>query len=268
MSDRPDWVSEEIDWRKPSAARVYDVHLGGSHNFEADREVAAQVAQVMPELPALLRANRSFLRRAVVNLVASGVRQFLDLGSGIPTVGNVHEVAQRGDPDCKVVYVDIDSVAVAHSLRILADRPNATAVQGDLRRPEDVLNHPTVSDVLDFSQPIALLMVAVLHFIGDEDDPAGTVRQYVDAVVPGSYLVASHATAGSAAPGRVNDAADLYSRSIDGFYLRDREQFGALLTPVTLIEPGIAYVADWRPDAGGRPDARKLPAFGAVGRKV
>src|SRR5207248_1149013 len=128
---RPDWVPEGIDWNKPSVARVYDVHLGGAHNFAVDREVAARIAGVMPELPELFRANRSFLRRAVRFLVDEGVTQFLDLGSGIPTVGNVHEIARRANPNSHVVYVDIDPVAVAHSRHILADEPNATAVRGD-----------------------------------------------------------------------------------------------------------------------------------------
>lgn len=204
----PDWVPEDVDWRKPSPARVYDAQLGGAHNFEVDREVARQVAKVMPELPALLRANRSFLRRSVRFLIEAGVTQFLDLGSGIPTVGNVHEVAQAIDPACRVAYVDIDRVAVAHGRRLLAGNPNAVARRGDLRLPETVLADPAVRATLDFGRPVAMLMVAVLHFVADADRPAEIVRRLLAEAVPGSYLVLSHGThmPSAAGPARRNES--------------------------------------------------------------
>jgi hypothetical protein len=259
-----DGIPAEIDWREPSAARVYDAHLGGAHNFAADREVAARVAAVMPELPALLRANRSFLRRAVRYLVASGVRQFLDLGSGIPTVGNVHEVALRDDDSCRIVYVDHDPAAVAHSRTILATTPQAGVVLGDLRDPARILADSTVRGLLDFTRPVAVLLVAVLHFVPDSDDPAGIVRRYVDALVPGSYLVASHATSGDA--GHVRAAADEYSRSVNGFYLRDRERFTALFGGLPLVAPGVTGVVDWHADPGDAPADPTLPGYAAVAR--
>jgi SAM-dependent methyltransferase len=260
-----DGIPQDVDWRKPSAARVYDVHLGGAYNFAVDREVAARVAAVMPELPALLRANRSFLRRAVLHLVNSGVRQFLDLGSGIPTVGNVHEVALGADQDSRIVYVDHDPVAVAHSRALLAKVPQAGAVLGDLRDPAAILADDTVRELLDFTQPIGVLLVAVLHFVPDSDDPAAVVRSYLDALVPGSYLVLSHATSGEV--GHVRDAAEEYSRSVDGFYLRNRDQVTALLGDLTLVEPGLTGVADWRPDPNDEPvSLAKLPAYAAVAR--
>jgi hypothetical protein len=204
----PDWVPEDVDWRKPSPARVYDAQLGGAHNFEVDREVARQVAKVMPELPALLRANRSFLRRSVRFLIEAGITQFLDLGSGIPTVGNVHEVAQAIDPACRVAYVDIDRVAVAHGRRLLAGNPNAVARRGDLRLPETVLADPAVRATLDFGRPVAMLMVAVLHFVADADRPAEIVRRLLAEAVPGSYLVLSHGThmPSAAGPARRNES--------------------------------------------------------------
>jgi hypothetical protein len=259
------WLSgipEDIDWRKPSPARVYDVHLGGSHNFAVDREVAAKVAAVMPELPELLRANRSFLRRAVLHLVRAGVRQFLDLGSGIPTVGNVHEVALNADPSCRIVYVDNDPVAVSHSKSLLRGIPGAGAVLGDLRDPDAILSDSTVRELLDFTQPVGILLVAVLHFVSDEERPARIVRSYVDAVAPGSSLVVSHATAGDAE--HVRDAAQEYSRSVNGFYLRGRQQVADLFGGLPLVEPGMTGVADWHPDDEPRIAADRLPAWAGV----
>lgn len=269
----PDWVPDDVDWRKPSPARVYDAQLGGAHNFEVDRAVARQVAQVMPELPALLRANRSFLRRSVRFLIEQGVTQFLDLGSGIPTVGNVHEVAQAVDPACRVVYVDIDRVAVAHGRRLLAGNPNAVAVRGDLRRPETILADPAVRATLDFSRPVATLMLAVLHFVADADRPAEIVQRFLAEVVPGSYLVISHGTHVEhdqpRSPERVvQQATDLYSRTVEPFHLRDHDAVGSLFGTLELIAPGLVPVAIWRPDdAEEALTGANLPQLGGVARK-
>src|SRR5437588_3798566 len=154
MQPRPDWAPETIDVEQPSAARIYDYLLGGSHNFAADREFARQAIAIMPDVPVQAHANRAFLRRAVQYLVDSGIRQFLDIGSGIPTLGNVHEVAQRAAPDARVMYVDIDPVAVAHSRVILAGNPRVGVIQADLRRPTEILYHPDVVELLDFAQPV------------------------------------------------------------------------------------------------------------------
>src|SRR5438132_13046061 len=172
MTDRPAWAPQDIDINLPSAARMYDYYLGGGHNFAADREVAERALAIMPEGRQLAQINRAFLRRAVRFCVAAGLRQFLDLGSGIPTLGNVHEVAQAASPLSKVVYVDIDPVAVAHSRALLESNDLATAVLEDLRKPESVLTNPAVRGLLDLKRPVALLMLSVLHFVQDEDDPA------------------------------------------------------------------------------------------------
>ena len=269
----PDWVPDDVDWRKPSPARVYDAQLGGAHNFEVDREVARQVAQVMPELPALLRANRSFLRRSVRFLIEQGVTQFLDLGSGIPTVGNVHEVAQAIDPECRVVYVDIDRVAVAHGRRLLAGNPNAVAVRGDLRLPETVLADPAVRATLDFSRPVATLMLAVLHFVADADRPEQIVERFTAEVVPGSYLVISHGTHAEREQPRsperiVQEATDLYSRRVEPFHLRDQDAINRLFGNLELVPPGLVPVAVWRPDdAEEALTGANLPQLGGVARK-
>lgn len=261
------WAPEGIDYSKPSPARVYDVHLGGFHNFEADRVAAEQVRAYMPELPLILRANRAFLRRAVEFLVAQGVRQFLDLGSGIPTVGNVHEVAQAADASCKVVYVDIDPVAVAHGQEILAGDARAVSVLGDLRDWSAIINNSQVRELIDFSAPLGVLMVAVLHFVDDADDPAGIVRGYADAMTPGSYMVLSHATLEGGVEGAV-EATQEYTRRVADFYMRGRAQLGRLLEGLTLVDPGLVYLTQWRPDVEEpRSDPSWTSTYAAVARR-
>ncbi|HEX5494116.1 MAG TPA: SAM-dependent methyltransferase, partial [Mycobacteriales bacterium] len=178
----------------PSTARVYDALLGGSHNFAVDRQMAEAVRAALPGIEAAARANRAFLRRAVRHLLDLGVEQYLDLGSGLPTVGNVHEIVHRHDPDGRVVYVDIDPVAVAHSRAILRDQPSVTAVRADLRDPRSILAHPDVRRLLHPDRPTGVLAVASLHFVPDSDDPAGIIAAYREALAGGGYLVVSHAS--------------------------------------------------------------------------
>ncbi len=261
------WVPPEIDTATPSSARVYDVHLGGAHNFAADRELARDATRVMPELPSLLQANRSFLRRGVEFLVAAGMRQFLDLGSGIPTVGNVHEIAHRTAPSSRVVYVDNDPVATAHSRLLLGDVPGATAVQADLRDPDQVWTEATRTDGLDPRFPIAVLAIAVLHFVPDTDNPARILGRYTAPLTPGSYLAVSHATAGEDHPERVREAAGLYAQRIPGFTLRSREQIAGFFGDLDLVDPGLVYLELWRPDhdpQASAPGAELLPAYAGV----
>jgi hypothetical protein len=266
--NRPAWAGPEIDVDKPSAARIYDAHLGGFHNFQVDRDAAAKIVAFMPELPDIMRANRSFLRRAVRHLVDQGVTQFLDLGSGIPTVGNVHEIAWKANPLCRIVYVDADPVAVSHSRNILAGATSATAVHGDLRRPQDILGDPETQRLLDFSQPIAVLMFAVLHFVPDEDDPAGIIGSYLDAMVPGSYLAISHASLEGPEPQKAEQATQQFRRSVTDFSMRTRTEITSLFDGLELLDPGVVYLPEWRPDAGDDiGDARRTSTFAGVARK-
>jgi hypothetical protein len=225
--------------------------LGGSHNFAVDRQAAEQIVAIMPELPLIMRANRAFLRRAVLLLVNAGVRQFLDLGSGIPTVGNVHEIAQRAAPGSRVVYVDVDPVAVAHSRAMLADNNDTAAVLADVRDVPLVLAAPEVRRLIDFTRPVGVLMVAALHFVPDRDDPAGLVARYRDAVASGSYLVVSHAAASEdeQAPPGADEATAAYSRSVAEFTLRTRAQVAGMFAGFDLIDPGVVYVTRWHPGA-------------------
>lgn len=265
----PEWAPEGVDLTRPSASRVYDYYLGGYHNFEVDREMARQAIADWPDLPLFMRSNRAFLRRAVTRMVELGVRQFLDIGSGIPTVGNVHEVAQGLDPGARVVYVDLDPVAVAHSREILGDNPHATAVRGDFRRPEELLDDPAVSGVLDLEKPVALLLIALLHFVGDDDAPAATIEAFRQRLAPGSYLVLSHATHEFHPPEVTAGHRDLYrNRTATPMTMRGRARVEAFFDGFELLDPGVVLSEVWHPDPGAQGgDPERIPIWVGAGRR-
>ncbi|MGH3964415.1 MAG: SAM-dependent methyltransferase [Pseudonocardiaceae bacterium] len=269
MIENPDWVPAGTNKILPNAARVYDYQLDGSHNFAADREMAKKILQVVPSARDSCRIQRSFLRRAVLFMVDSGIRQFLDIGSGIPTVGNVHEIAQRADPACRIVYVDKESVAVAHSELLLAGNDRAAVIQANLRDVEDVLDHPQTTRVLDFDQPIGLLMLWVLHFIPDSWDPVGILARYRDRLPPGSYLALSHGMTGSNLAG-LTEVLQLYRNILEPAYFRSYEEVLRLFAGFELVEPGLVGSAFWRPSGPGdiSDNAEMNTTFyGGVGRK-
>jgi SAM-dependent methyltransferase len=250
-------VVEEVerDARQNTAtpARIYDYLLGGVHNFPADRQVAQTVIASFPMAQAGIRANRGFLQRVVRHLTTDGVRQFLDVGSGIPTVGNVHEIAQSIAPETRVVYVDTDPVAVAESLTILEGNSNATAIRGDLLEPETILDHPQVRAVLDFDQPIALLMVALLHFVADDAGAHAAVGRLREALPPGSYLVLSHVTDDGQdfSEEGVKDVEAAYrSRASTTGKLRSRAEIESFFAGLDMVDPGLVWVPEWRPEPG------------------
>jgi hypothetical protein len=248
MNDQPLVGDDQtVDTTKPNVARVYDHLLGGGHNFPADREHSARLTEAVPDARHAAVVNRAFLRRAVIHMSEQGVRQFLDLGSGIPTVGNVHEIAHKFAPGSAVVYVDSDAVATAHSRILLGGVPAAAAVHADLRYVDGVLSHPTVRDLLDFEQPIGLLMCAVLHFVSEQDDPARIVRSYVDALCLGSYVGISHATA-DGRPVDVAAAVQLYQRRDIRFAPRSHAAVANLFSGLDLVPPGVVPTSHWRPD--------------------
>ncbi|AOS63277.1 SAM-dependent methyltransferase [Actinoalloteichus hymeniacidonis] len=260
--ERPDGV----DITKPSAARIYDYVLGGSANFAVDREFADRALERFPGARLVATANRSFLRRAVQFCLQQGVRQFLDIGSGIPTVGNVHEVAQRIDPDATVVYVDYEPVAIAHSRQLLESNPKATAVLADAREPEALLDNADLRAHLDFDQPVAVLMVALLHFVPDADDPAGLVRSYRDVLAPGSLLVISHGTTDGVP--EVAALADQYKHSANPATMRSREQVTAMMDGFEILPPGVVFSAAWQPDdEPGEVRPEQSGAYAVVGRR-
>jgi hypothetical protein len=252
----------------PNVARVYDYFLGGAHNFPADREAAGRVVETWPQIRETTRVNRLFLGETVRYLAGEvGVRQFLDIGSGMPTMGNVHEVAHGLAPDARVAYVDHDPVAVAHSQILLASTPTALAVEADLARPEEILTHPEISGLLDLSQPVALLLVAVLHFFPDDTGPERLVASLRDALPAGSYLVLTHAT-GDGQGRDVADAAEVYRRTTAPFQLRDRDQVARFFTGTDLVGPGVVLLPGWDDDRRRRATTAdgRLPVYAGVGR--
>ncbi len=243
-----------LDTSVPNAARMYDYWLGGKDHFAADRAAADRQARAIPQLPWLARQNRDFLRRAVRYCAAQGVTQFLDIGSGLPTNQNVHEVAQQVTPDARVVYADLDPVVVAHARALLSGR-QTVAVAGDVTRPEDILAAPEVGRLFDLSQPVAVLILAVLHFIPDTADPAGAMARLRAALPAGSYLVISHADVSPAhvvGTERKSQAArELVesNRAVADVPARTRDDIAGFFGDLTLVEPGLTDIWAWRPDA-------------------
>jgi hypothetical protein len=261
----------EIDSAKPHSARMYDYFLGGKNHFAADREAAAEVLRNSPSVRVAARENRAFLGRAVRYLAAeAGIRQFLDIGTGLPTTNNVHQVAQAAAPSSRVVYTDYDPLVLAHARALLtSSREGRTAyIHADLRDPAAILADPTTREVLDFGQPIGLVLVAILHFVQDAADPGQIITTLLDALPSGSYLVASHLTtehdpAATAAGQRAMQRAGIAMQK------RDSDVFAELAFPgLELVPPGVVLVSEWRPDdAGPRPQASEVNCYGGVGRK-
>ena len=236
----------ELDLSSASAARVYDYWLGGANNFAVDRVLGDQIVDAVPGIPAAARANRSFLRRAVLWCVANGIDQFLDLGSGIPTVGNVHEIAQQGNPYARVAYVDNEPVAVAHSRNLLRDDPRTTILKGDRREVEEVCTAHEVAGLLDFDRPIALLSLLVLQYFPDTAHTADVVRQYWERLPAGSVHILSHLTDDEPAiDGR--EAARLSRSMTTPTHARTHDEVLALLGDAPLVDPGLVFAQHWRP---------------------
>ncbi len=257
---------ESEAWQKkfrpdiPSSARIYDYLLGGKDNYPADRAAAAEIARALPNVRTAFQWNRAFLGRAVRYLVTGqGIRQFVDIGTGLPTVGNVHEVAQNAAPGTRVVYVDNDPVVLAHGRHLLHGATNTTILEHDLRQPEQILADPDLRALIDFEEPAALLLVAILHFISDDDDPGGIIRKLIDPFPSGSYLVMSHGTA-DAAP-EVNDAAEVYEQTTSAAHVRSRDHIIRLIEGLDLVEPGIVWLPEWRPDPGSVPPPNPAEAY-------
>lgn len=268
MLDGDGYGPRELDLTAPSAARAYDYFLGGEHNFAGDREFAEQVRQLVSWVPNVARLNRSFLNRVVRFYLDQGIRQFLDLGSGIPTVGNVHEIAQRRVPDARVVYVDYEPIAYAHASQMLAGNPNATIIQRDIRDYESILDHPETRELIDFSQPLGLLMVGVLLFISDQDRPGELVRRYRQRLAPGSYLAISHIADEEASPRLRAEVARLvaaYARADEHLYVRTKAEITSWFDGMELVPPGVTFLPDWRPDGPEEADDPARPlGYGGV----
>jgi O-methyltransferase involved in polyketide biosynthesis len=238
-----------VDTTTPSVARIYDYLLGGNDNYQVDRETAEKIIAVAPAAPALAKQNRAFLDRAIRFLSEIGIRQFIDIGSGLPTVANVHEVAQRAAPDARVVYVDDDPVVLNHSRELLATNDQAVVIGADMRRPDDILDHPALSGIIDLSQPVAVLFVAVLHCLTDDDQPTGIVSRFRDRIAPGSHIVISHITAQDHIEAAKQGARVYTDAGANAqMTLRDRDQIRNFFNGFDLVEPGLVPLHEWRPD--------------------
>ncbi|MBB4963218.1 SAM-dependent methyltransferase [Saccharothrix violaceirubra] len=264
MQNSPKWVAARDELERPNAARLYDYYLGGAHNFAVDREFAAGSPALIPTAE-MIQHSRAFLRRAVRACVANGIRQFLDLGSGIPTAGNVHEVAHQDDPTCRVVYVDNDCATVAHGRTMLRDVANVAFAEADIRDAKAVLTSAEVTSLLDLSQPVAVLMVAILPYVFDDDSPVDVVAAYRDGIVPGSHLVLSHLTADNR-PELVEELVRVSTQRMARITARSKAEVEPLLEGFDLLEPGLVLVSTWRGDGVPETDAETV-SYGAVGVK-
>ncbi|MFJ8688885.1 SAM-dependent methyltransferase [Micromonospora wenchangensis] len=266
--------SDRIDTSVAHPARRYNYWLGGKDNFQADRDSGDAMAAAFPTVRTAALENRRFLQRAVAHLAReAGVRQFLDIGTGIPTANNTHDVAQAITPQARVVYVDNDPIVLAHARALLtSSAQGATAyIDADLREPEKILHHPELRRTLDLEQPVALMLVAILHFVTDVEDPYGVVGRLLAALPPGSYLAASHATYDYLPPAVAEQAR---AGNRDGnppgmINLRSRDEFARFFDGLDLVAPGVVSVAEWRAEAEPqpRPTVDEVSVYGAVARK-
>ncbi|MEU9112519.1 SAM-dependent methyltransferase [Streptomyces sp. NPDC048483] len=269
--------AEEIDTSRPHPARMNDYFLGGWDNYEVDREAGDRVLAMHPPVRESALANREFLGRAVRELVGGGIRQIIDIGTGIPTSPNAHEIAREVAPDTVVVYVDNDPIVATHAGARLTDTERTSFVLADLRDPKSVLEHPAVRALIDFDRPVLLVMCIVLTFIPDEEDPAGCVAALADALPSGSHLVLTHSTYEpyeGYADGRVEEwkrvaAEEVYRGSTASLNLRSKAEITSLFGPFTLLGPGVVRVPLWRPDGvvPGPAELNDIVFYGGVGRK-
>ncbi|QGK69222.1 hypothetical protein GIY23_06460 [Allosaccharopolyspora coralli] len=251
-----------VDVTAANAARMYDYYLGGAANFAIDRDAADQVLALTPEVGKAARANRSFLSRAGTYLCEQGIDQFLDLGSGIPTVGNVHEIAHRQNPQARVAYVDHEPVAVAHAHSLLEGNVRTSITHADLRDVNGVLTAPGVADLLDFTRPVGLLAVGVLHFVADADDPIGILASYRAACHPGSYLVCSHGASVTLTGVEATTGTRLYRNTTTPITLRSHDEVTALLDGWPLVDPGLVATNHWPHCTGEEPPVNSYSAVG------
>jgi len=241
-------ILRKFDPAVPNVARIYDYLLGGRDNLPADRDAAEELIAALPDAAIAANHNREFLRRAVRTLARdSDIRQFIDIGTGLPTRGNVHEIAQRWASDARVLYVDYDAVVVEHAQALLADNPTTVAINRDLRRPDDILNHPALRALIDLNEPVALLMVAVLHFIEDAEDPYSAVDRLKEAMAPGSYLVLSHVTPDDISPDVAARVRKLYEHTSAPGVARTRAEIARFFSGLEVVPPGLVNVSSWRP---------------------
>ncbi|MGH3201997.1 MAG: SAM-dependent methyltransferase [Streptosporangiaceae bacterium] len=248
-------MTDDGNWRTtfrpdiPSAARVYDYLLGGKDNYPADRAVAESMIAQLPNVQLAVQWNRAFLRRVVRYLInEAGIRQIVDIGAGLPTVGNTHEIARESSPEARVVYVDHDPVVLAHARSMLHNVPNTAIIEQDLVEPDEILGDPVLRSLIDFREPTAFLFLSILHFVSDESDPAGLIAALLDPFPGGSHVAISHATPDTVP--EVNDVERVFDEATEQAHVRSRSAVLNLVSGLELIEPGLAWPPEWRPDPG------------------
>lgn len=255
-----------LDTSIPNVARIYDYVLGGRENFQADRNAADSLLKILPQMRQTVRDNRAFLRRVVRYLSEQGISQFLDIGSGLPTQDNVHEIAHEANPGAKVAYVDCDPIVVSHGNALLAKSKQVLVVRADLRKAKALLASPPVQDHLDFSQPVAVILLQVLHFVADDDDPAGIVAAYRDTLCPGSYLVVGQCTRDHV-PEHVSARVLNTYRRYNDLWPRSKEQVQRFFDGFDLVEPGLTPEHAWHPGPDGPPERSIATGWVGVARK-
>lgn len=248
--ETPPWASDSVPRDMPSPARMYDYFLGGVHHFPIDRAAAEAGLKYYPDLQRVAQVNRAFLQRAVAFLSRQGIDQFLDIGSGMPTAGNVHTIAQQSHPEARIAYVDIDPIAVMHSQAILHIEQvyNTIAIQGDVREPEMILNNADIQSLLDFTRPIGLLLVAVMHFVTDAEMSLNAIRTLQNALPAGSYVALSHVSSDPFTPQEVAEAEKFYSQTTTPIRFRSSAQIGEFFAGLDLVPPGLTYASSWHPN--------------------
>ncbi|SDK00067.1 S-adenosyl methyltransferase [Actinopolyspora mzabensis] len=263
-----DETTAELNGDRPNSARLYDVFLGGNHNTEADRQLAERIKESAPRWSLGAQLNRSFLRCAVHYMAAQGIDQFLDLGSGIPTVGNVHEIAAQHNQRARVVYVDYETIAYNTSRTELADNPNVTILHADLRDPRAVLDHPETRELLDFSRPVGLLIVGVLLFIGPQDRPGDIIATYREQLSSGSYLAISQASDDNLPPdlqSEIDQVVASYEHADEQLVLRTHDEIAGWFSGTELVPPGLVHYPDWSPAQQALSEEQRSCRYGYVG---
>jgi hypothetical protein len=262
-------VTYDGDWREtfrpdiPSAARVYDYLLGGKDNYPADRAVAESMISQLPNVRQAVKWNRAFLRRVVRYLVGeAGIQQIVDIGAGLPSVGNTHEIALDASPEAKVVYVDHDPVVLTHARNMLHGVPNTAIIEQDLLKPDGILADPVLRNLIDFGQPAAFLFLSILHFVADEADPAGIIARLLAPFPAGSHVAISHATPDTVP--EVNDVERVFDEATEQAHVRSRTAVGGLVAGMEILQPGLVWPPEWRPDPGDEVPANAAESYYCV----
>ncbi|MDN3352108.1 SAM-dependent methyltransferase [Actinomadura sp. DC4] len=256
-----------IDTSRPSVARMYDYYLDGKDNYAVDRAAVDKVAEALPEVRQVARENRAFLRRAVRHMARQGIRQFIDIGSGLPTAGNTHEIAQEIIPDARVVYVDNDPVVLAHGRALLAADDNTTVATADLHSPDDVLGHAQTTKLIDFAEPVGVLLIAMVHFLTSEERPRVMGRLH-GALAPGSHIAATHTSTDGQSPDATAQIEAVYATTPTPIYLRSRAEIEPFFDGFALVAPGLVMLDEWQPDPEDPGPAPTRWMYGGVGHKL